>query len=137
MITNITYTDLATTELRDVGGRIIKVCKLQSIEGTYESGGIILDPSYFGLSNITYASFQSSTAMPLGGEGNPWTLVSTSSLMYVDSGLIYGGEASGNLDWRWVVSVAGEAGWEEFADGSDMTFPNGMAPVFMLIGETD
>lgn len=55
--------------------------------------------------------------------------------MYVDSGLIYGEEATGVLEWRMTLMTAGEGGaWEELAPGA-MGFPYGSAPVIMMIGE--
>lgn len=48
-ITNITYTDILTTDMRDADGKVLKVLKLETMEGTYESGGVIFDPAYFGL----------------------------------------------------------------------------------------
>lgn len=135
-ITNITYTDILTTDMRDADGKVLKVLKLETMEGTYESGGVIFDPAYFGLRKIDYASIQGSTSIALSGEGEPWTLVSITSLMYVDSGLIYGEEATGVLDWRMTLMTAGEAGaWEELASGSAMGFPYDSAPVIMMIGE--
>ena len=133
-ITGIDYDLLTASDLRDSDGHTMKLIKLNGFTGTYESGGVVIDPDWLDLSEITFISAQPTTAMPFAGPGEPWSLVSMVSIMRVDQGIANGEDATGIFEWRMLPYLYDGTAFTEVADGSSLDFPDGFESIILLVG---
>lgn len=133
-ITGATYDLVTASDLRDSAGHTMKLIRLKGFTGTYEVGGVIIDPEWFDLSEITFMTAEPSTAMPFSGPGEPWSLVSTTSIMRVDQGIANGGDATGIFEWRILPFLYDGTAFNELADGSTLEFPEGLENIILLVG---
>ena len=58
----LNVTDLMVSDLRDTGGHIIKVLRIESFDVTYSTGGILIDPEDFGMDSVEFIHMQPITA---------------------------------------------------------------------------
>jgi hypothetical protein len=133
-VTNVSYELIISTDLRDSGGHSTKIVKLNSFTGTYETGGIVLQPEWFGFTNLVSIVTQPTSAYPLSGAGEPWTLIGFNHVIKVDQGIANGGSANGISEWRIIPFITNGTTFEELADGQSLTFPDGIEPVVIVIG---
>lgn len=134
-ITGVNFEFVAESDLRDSAGHTMRLVKLNGFEGTYATGGVILNPEWFGLSELLFLTAEPTTSLPLSGPTEPWTLISFNSLMRVDQGLANGGDPTGVYEWRLLPFITdGQGGWSEVADGDELNFPAGFEVVLLLVG---
>lgn len=134
MSINLSFTPLMEVDLRDTGGHKLAILTVTELSGTYEQGGVVIDPEEVGFNTIEYMAIQTNVSVPLaemGGEGDEWILVMTTSLMtIVDS-------ETGELTWRWIFHQGGiENGTPlaEFPNGAPFMMPSNYAPVLVVVG---
>ncbi len=96
---------------------------------TYPIGGLSFTASDFGMNEITYMQIQASTAY-VETEGGAAVLASQQTVSsYVDA-------ITGEVTWKVNVFVPDpETGLlVELAEGSPLTFPEGLKPTLMVMG---
>jgi hypothetical protein len=133
-VTGISYDLIISTDLRDSAGHKTKIVKLNSFDGTYNTGGIVLDPSWFDFTEIIAIVTQPTSAYPLSGAGEPWTLIGFNHIIKVDQGIANGGSANGVSEWRILPFITDGTTFNELADGQSLSFPAGIEPVVIIIG---
>jgi len=133
-VTNVSYELIISTDLRDSGGHKTKIVKLNSFTGTYNTGGIILNPSWFEFTDIISIITQPTSAYPLSGVGQPWTLIGFNHVVKVDQGIANTGVANNVPEWRIIPFITNGTSYEELANGQSLTFPDGIEPVFIIVG---
>jgi hypothetical protein len=133
-ITGVDYNLITASDLRDSAGHTMKLIKLNGFIGTYEIGGVVLDPQWFDLREITFMTAEPTTGMPLSGPSEPWSLVTINSIMRVDQGIANGGDATGIFEWRIIPFLYDGTSFNELADGSSLAFPEGLETIILLVG---
>lgn len=133
-VTGVSYDLIISTDLRDSGGHKTKIVKLNSFTGTYNTGGIVLDPSWFDFNEIVTVVTQPTSAYPLSGVGEPWTLIGFNHVIKVDQGVANDGVANGVSEWRILPFITDGTTFNELADGQSLTFPTGIEPIVIIIG---
>jgi hypothetical protein len=133
-VTGISYDLIISTDLRDSGGHKTKIVKLNSFTGTYSTGGIVLQPEWFDFTDIVSIVAQTTSAYPLSGAGQPWTLIGFNHFIKVDQGIANGGSANGVSEWRILPFITDGTTFNELANGQSLTFPAGIQPVIIIIG---
>lgn len=133
-VSGVSYDLILSTDLRDSGGHSTKIVKLNSFTGTYSTGGIILYPEWFGFNEIEAIIAQPTSAYPLSGAGEPWTLIGFNHIVKVDQGIVDSGSANGLSQWRLLPFITNGSSYEELADGQSLTFPDGIEPIVIIVG---
>lgn len=136
----ITYNVILSSDLRDSGGNQLKIVEVTGVEGTYPSGGVIMNPADFGFTNILAVSAQSKVIAPTNLEDEatwtqPWEPLADINPVRTDLNL------DGNYEWRLIILLhpagfGGEAGdgMFEVPDGTPMIFYPQSAPTLMVVG---
>ena len=133
-ITAADYDLVTASDLRDSGGHVMKLIRLNGFTGTYETGGVVLDPDWFDMREITFISAEPTTSMPLSGPSNPWSLVTITSIVKADQGIATTGVANGVFEWRILPFLYDGTTFTELSDGSSLTFPEGLENVLLIVG---
>lgn len=137
---SMTFNTIVSTDLRTSGGHSLKIVEVTGVEGSYPSGGIVVDPADFGFSEIHYMSSQDKVIGPTDINdaetwGETWTPVADINPVRTDINL------DGNYEWRIIILLhpggyggAQGDGLMEIPDGTPMVFYPQNRPVMMIVG---
>lgn len=130
-VTGLDFTTSMEVSLRDTsagssiyGSHTLKVIHVTGATGTYSSGGVVLDPTWFGFTALNFVNCQSSLSMNMDN----------AMLKVCEFGLNSEPDGNGGLNWRWTVFTFDGDGYAENADGSSVSFPEGLTVTYLLIG---
>lgn len=133
-VTALDYDLITASDLRDSDGHTMKLIKLNGFTGTYETGGVVIDPDWLDLSEIVFINSQAATSMPISGPGEPWSIVALTTIMKTDQGIVTTGTANGVTEWRILPFLYDGTTFNELADGSPLAFAEGFESIILVVG---
>lgn len=130
----IEFETLLTTDMRDTGGRVLKVLTVTAISGPYTQGGVEITPEALGLRSIDYLGIQGLFSIPSAGsptaedyDSGPYAKVVDLLTTKVDSDL------SGDPVWKMIVFLYAMDG-AELPNGIEMEFHPELPVTAVAIG---
>lgn len=132
-ISNIEIETILSTDLRDSDGNHLKIVSMVQFDGTYDTGGIALNPEWFEMEEIKLVITQSGSALPLD-VGEPWNPITFNIVQRVDDGIAANEAESGTFSWRLNVALWDGSSFAELSDGSPLQLPTGFSPVLVVVG---
>ena len=132
-ISNIEIETILSTDLRDSDGNHLNIVAMTAFEGTYDLGGIVLDPAWFDMNEIKLVITQAGSALPMDS-GAPWNPITFNIVQRVDDGVAAEENPSGTFSWRLNVAMWDGSAFSELADGSPLQLPTGFSPVLVVVG---
>jgi hypothetical protein len=130
-VTSFDYTTSLDVNLRDTSGgesiygsHHMKIVHLTGATGTYDAGGLVIDPAMFDFTRLDYVNSQSTLVMEVDG----------ALIKVCEFGLSSQPNGSGGLDWIWSVFAFDGDSYPEQETGQDVSFPEGLTVTFLLVG---
>ena len=127
------YETLMESDLRDSGGHVIKVIRITDFNRSYTMGGIVIDPSMFGMNKIEFMHLQAIAAYQ-DDPSQPAVVASMQTAQKFaqpEGDPYYGYEY-----WKLFIFIPDpETGvLNQITDGAPLEFPPEMRVVLMLTG---
>jgi hypothetical protein len=127
-VTNMTFTPTVEAGLRDSMGHELRVGRVTAAEGTYTTGGVTLDPTWFDLLSIEHIHIENSLVMDLGDGWFELCKYAVRSLLQED----------GTLEWKIIVFLNNmDNTFSELPDGGALSLNDDVCLSLMIIGSKD
>ena len=128
-VTSITSTITFQADLRDTNGNSIIAARITGIDGTYDEGGFVFDPAWFGLEEIEFLFIQGNIPFPMD-DGSNIMIAQYAVKTYTDE--------NNNNVWKLLVFVKDMGGevyqYAELTDGVAMSINEATQLVVCVIG---
>lgn len=126
---SFSFNTIFMTDMRDSKGSSMALVEITGIEGSYTSGGVVLDPQDFGLESIQFLGLNNFFAFPNDGEGGYDPEADWEKAVDIFPTQVV--NEDGDIEWRLLIFLYAMDG-AELPDGIPMQFISEV-PIRMLV----
>lgn len=124
-VTGLTANTTFQADLRDTDGNSIMAARITNAEGTYTTGGFVMNPVWFGLEEIEFLFIQST--IPYEIEGN--------NVILLQYGVKTETDENGHNVWKLLCFLKNnDGGYDELPNGTEMAMSESTQLIICIIG---